>query len=89
MSEDEKLDDIYQKVMAEAVEFETDALCCDDEYLREMVGEYLGLREEEAAEHIFTSEEIEKYLTDYLSLEINYPEELQELYDEDEEVTED
>jgi len=83
LSEDENIADIYDKVLEQVIQVEIESLRGDDEYMREVVGEYLELDEAEIEKYDFSDEEITEYLTDYLEIGVNYPEEIQEGVGED------
>ena len=75
LGEDEATEAIYEKVYS-AIMQEQYQLLLDDESLKDELGEYLELDEKEIETYKFTIEEIEEYLTEYLSLGILYPEDL-------------
>ena len=78
LEEDDSLSDIYSKVYQRAVEIDVDELKEDEDYLADLMSDYLGLDPDDE-DFEYSDEDIWDMMESYWTRHVGYPEELDQI----------
>lgn len=84
LCDDDSLSDVYGKVYQKAVEIDIDELKWDEDYLNDLMSDYLG-QDPEDEDFEFSDDDIYDMMESYWTRYVGYPEEFEKIELDDEE----